>query len=333
MEERFPSPGPEGEPVVTAVHIVHISKITPFGEPELPGGATGPSPAPPATGGKGKKIGISDTGLQPNLNVHSWMTNVTGDPEPLGPLVRRNPDVRRIREYAGHGTFAAGAAKCAAPEATVFVNNHFTDSEGEEEDVMIDKLDQLIRTQNPDVVCLPAGLYARNNSQSLPFNRLHQMHPNISLVSAAGNDSWDREFYPAAYPWAIGVGALAADQQHRASFSNFGNWVDVYSLGENLINAYAFGEYVYQEPRRAPTKQVFQGIAQWSGTSFSAARLAGMIVSEMTRSGSTAAVAAQTLLNNASIISGVGRVLPYLILCRRVFEYTLLPKSREAGML
>ncbi len=46
--------------------------------------------------------------------------------------------------YAGHGTFAAGVAKCAAPEAAVYVNNHFTESEGEAEDVIIQKLDQLI---------------------------------------------------------------------------------------------------------------------------------------------------------------------------------------------
>jgi hypothetical protein len=308
MEERFPNPGPEGEPLVSPVHIVYISKITPFGEPELPGGATTPFPAPLPNGGKGKKIGISDTGLQPNLNVHPWMTKVTGDPEPLGKILPPPPPgLRRIPRYAGHGTFAAGVAKCAAPEAAVFVNNHFTESEGEEEDVMIEKLDQLIRNQNPDVVCFPAGLYVRNNSQSLPFNQLHQMHPNITLVAAAGNDAQtDKLFYPAAYPWAIGVGALATDQLHIAPFSNFGSWVNVFALGEGLVNAYAFGEYKYQEPPRAGTKQTFQGIARWSGTSFAAPLLAGLIVREMEKSGSTAAVAAQTVVNNAGILSGVG---------------------------
>jgi hypothetical protein len=310
MEERFPSPGPEGEPLVSPVHIVYISKITPFGEPDLPSGATTPFPAPLAHGGKGKKIGISDTGLQPNLNVHPWMTNVTGDAEPLGKILPPPPQgLRRIPRYAGHGTFAAGVAKCAAPEAAVFVNNHFTESEGEEEDVMIAKLDQLIKNQNPDVVCFPAGLYARNNSQSLPFNRLHQMHPDITLVAAAGNDSSSKEFYPAAYPWAIGVGALAPDQQHIASFSNIAGWVNVFVLGEGLINAYAFGEYKYQEPPRIGTKKTFQGIAKWSGTSFSTPLFAGLIVREMEKSGSTAAVATQTVLNNATSVSGYPAVL------------------------
>jgi subtilisin family serine protease len=311
IDRRIPEnvPGPEGEPLVTPVHIVHISKITPAGEPDLPGGATGPWPAPPPTGGTGKKIGISDTGLQPNLGVHPWMTNVTGEDEPLGPVLPNG--LRRIPRYAGHGTFAAGVAKCAAPEAVVYVNNHFTESEGEEEDVIIEKLNQLITTQNPDVVCLPAGLYARNNSTSLPFNRLHQMHPNITLVVAAGNDSTDKKFYPAAYPWAIGVGALATDQQHRAWFSNYGDWVDVYALGEGLINAFAFGEYTYQEPPKAPAKQIFQGLARWAGTSFSAPLVAGLIARKMVQGSLSAADAAQALLNQAQVqaIPGVGPVL------------------------
>ena len=57
------------------------------------------------------------------------------------------------------------------------------------------------------------------------------MHPNITLVASAGNDSTS-EFYPAAYAWVIGVGALGTDQQHRAWFSNYGGWVNVYALGE-----------------------------------------------------------------------------------------------------
>jgi subtilisin family serine protease len=107
----------------------------------------------------------------------------------------------------------------------------------------------------------------------------------------------------------IGVGALATDQQHRAPFSNFGNWVDVYALGEGLINAYAFGEYTYQEPPKAPAKQFFDGLARWSGTSFSAPLVAGLIANEMAQSRSTAAVAAQTVLSKARILRGVGRAL------------------------
>jgi subtilisin family serine protease len=311
MDDRLPNrPGPEGEPLVTPVHIVHISKITPAGEPEVPSGyPTQPWPAPPPTGGNCKKIGISDTGLQPNLRQYSWMTNVTGEDEPLGPVLPNG--LRRIPTYAGHGTFAAGVAKCAAPEAVIYVNNHFTESEGEAEDVIIQKLSQLIQSQQPDVVCLPAGLYTHNDWEPLPFNQLRQMHPNITLVASAGNDSTDRKFYPAAFDWVIGVGALATDQQNRAWFSNHGDWVDVYALGEGLVNAFAFGEYTYNEPPKAPAKQTFDGMARWAGTSFSAPLVAGLIAREMVQSSLSAADAARALLNQAQAhaIPGVGPVL------------------------
>jgi subtilisin family serine protease len=312
IDERLEdNPGPRGEePLATPVHIVHISKITPAGEPEVPSGyPTRPWPAPPPTGGNGTKIGISDTGLQPNLIQYSWMTQVDGEAEPLGQVQPNG--LRRIPTYAGHGTFAAGVAKCAAPEAEVYVNNHFTESEGEAEDVIIRKLDELITGQHPDVVCLPAGLYTRNDWEPLPFNQLHQMHPNITLVASAGNDTTDRKFYPAAFDWVIGVGALGTDQLHRAWFSNHGDWVDVYALGEGLVNAYAFGEYIYNEPPKAPAKHVFKGMARWAGTSFSAPLVAGLIAREMVQSDLSAADAAQALLDKAQAqaIPDVGPIL------------------------
>ena len=87
--------------------------------------------------------------------------------------------------------------------------------------------------------------------------------------------------------------------------------MDVYALGEGMVNAYAFGEYTYQEPPKAPAKQTFNGMARWAGTSFSAPLVAGLIAREMAQSSISAAVAAQALLNKAQAqaIPGVGPVL------------------------
>ena len=58
MDERLENSPRAGraEPLLTPVHIVYITKITPAGEPDVPGGATGPwPPASPAGGGGGRR--------------------------------------------------------------------------------------------------------------------------------------------------------------------------------------------------------------------------------------------------------------------------------------
>ena len=108
------NPGPRGEePLVTPIHVVHITKICPAGEPEVPSGhPTQPWPAPnPTRGGNGVKIGICDTGLQPHLDParYPWLADAAGEPEPAGRMLRDG--LRSIRQYEGHGTFVAGVAK------------------------------------------------------------------------------------------------------------------------------------------------------------------------------------------------------------------------------
>ena len=126
------------------------------------------------------------------------------------------------------------------------------------------------------------------------------------VVAAAGNDGSARPLYPAAYDWVISVGALGPDQTHRAWFSNFGSTVDVYALGEGMINAFTTGEYRYHEPPRRPARQNFElPIARWDGTSFAAPLITGMIASRMGR-GESAHDAWAGVLAQARQIDGLG---------------------------
>jgi subtilisin family serine protease len=313
IDERLEdNPGPAGgEPLATPVHIVHLAKVCQAGEPEVPSGyPTQPWPAPSqAGGGTGVTIAASDTGLQPDLDQYPWLTRVRGDPEPPGSKLPSG--LQRIRKYAGHGTFVAGVAACTAPGADVYVNDHFTKSGGELEHVIIQKLEELIRNQSPDVLCLSAGTYCRNGWASLGFGEFRRRHPDITLVAAGGNDFTDEPFYPAAFSWVVGVGALATDQQHRAWFSNYGRWMDVYTLGQGMVNAFARGVYTYQEPPKQPAKQTFDGMAKWEGTSFSAPLVAGLIAEEMARNKTSAQAAAKAVLHRAKAqaMPGVGPAL------------------------
>ena len=88
-------------------------------------------------------------------------------------------------------------------------------------------------------------------------NFLSQLKGTV-LVAAAGNDATRAPFWPAAFPWAVSVGAIDASGT-RASFSNFGSWVDVYALGVDLVNAFPHGTFTCTEPPQRRSGPSFRG--------------------------------------------------------------------------
>jgi hypothetical protein len=303
-----------GQPMISPDHLMHITRLCPAAEPEVPPGRC-PQPWPGVRGAgtieREVSLGVCDTGLLENLDFDKvpWLAGVTGEPDRLPqPLPGKR---QRIPAFAGHGTFVAGVARCLAPTARVLVTDHFTVSGAELESEMVRSLDELaVRT--PELICLSAGTYTRGNWGSLGFNDFRRRWPNLTLVAAAGNEGTDRPFYPAAFDWVIAVGALGADQRHRAWFSNYGDWVNVYAPGEGLVNAYAVGEYTYLEPPRRPARQEFTGMARWSGTSFAAPVVAGLIAEHAARTGLDAVEAAREVLDRARnrMANGTGHRSP-----------------------
>ncbi|HEX5011891.1 MAG TPA: S8 family serine peptidase [Planctomycetota bacterium] len=64
------------------------------------------------------------------------------------------------------------------------------------------------------------------------------------LVAAAGNDNSSTPFYPAALPFVLAVGASNSGD-NRASFSNYGAWVDLAAPGESIDSTWLAGGTAY----------------------------------------------------------------------------------------
>lgn len=65
---------------------------------------------------------------------------------------------------------------------------------------------------------------------------------DVVLIAATGNDNTERPGYPAAYPEVLSVSATDANMQ-RASFSNYGDYIEVMAPGESIASTYPDNEY------------------------------------------------------------------------------------------
>ena len=269
---------------------------------------------------------VLDTGLVPDAATdHPWMAGVTGDEEnPLGPD-------GTIRQDGGHGTFTAGCVRVTAPEAGVRVLNAASlipvqESADEIGAVFESELANLLRSQLvaaageppvrvPDIVVLNFAGRTPDDRPPVALAALYdsviQHLKEVLIIAPAGNEPDDRKNWPASFSWVVSVGALAENRSDRAPWSNFARTVDVYAPGDRLVNAFAKGDYVCKWDDEPHDERSFDGMALWSGTSFSTPLVAGLVASRMSTTGQSSRRAWESLLDLAErqAIPGVGPVL------------------------
>ena len=218
---------------------------------------------------------------------------------------------RRIKEYAGHGTFIAGVIGCAAPNARIRMHNALQDGGALLETDLGTKLLEVVHTYGwPDIISLSAGCPTMDGAElkGLKLFMAELAKQETLLIAAAGNDGErDAPFYPAAYAQSypgvvVSVGALRREEPlGRACFTNYGRSVTVYARGERHVNAFPVGQYAYHHPTEEHCHNYplpkypdglyprctcldkhdgpasFDGMAEWSGTSFATPLVAAKV--------------------------------------------------------
>ena len=241
--------------------------------------------------GAGVKIAVLDTGFR--TDVQQWLVDRVDTVPPDEPLDTHTPDGSLDHE-AGHGTFIAGVIASIAPAAQIIVRQ-VLESDGFGDEATIAQAIAEVSALQPDIINLSLGAYTHGNLPPVGLaNALRQVPRTAVVVAAAGNAGLDVPFWPAALKQVWSVAAVDDDGQ-RACFSNFGHWVDCGARGVDIKSTFPTWTGGGPGP-------FTNGWAMWSGTSFAAPRLAGLIAREITDGGGPAAEAVHRVLARASRI-------------------------------
>jgi thermitase len=127
-----------------------------------------------------------------------------------------------------------------------------------------------------DVINLSLG--GPFTSNTLRNAVLYARNRGAVVVAAAGNDNTSNPSYPAAYPEAVGVSATT-QSDGRASFSNYGTYVDIASPGAAILSTVRGGSY-----------------QAWSGTSMAAPVVSGAVALLVAQDSSRTAEQLENLL-------------------------------------
>jgi thermitase len=90
------------------------------------------------------------------------------------------------------------------------------------------------------VINMSLGNYA--DAQFLHDAVRYAFDHDVVIVAASGNDNTDRPGFPAAYPEVFGVAATDA-RNNKASFSNYGDYIDVAAPGVSIASTYPHNQY------------------------------------------------------------------------------------------
>jgi len=191
-------------------------------------------------------VGVIDTGIDythPDLSANyaggDDFTSPDGDP----------------MDDHGHGTHVAGIIAAAldnltgvpgTPEgvAGVAPNTRVRAykvclADGTCDDFAVEQA--ITRAASDGVKVINMSLGGSDYSDSLNDAVQDAWNAGVVIVAGAGNDGTTAPFYPAALDNVVSVGAFDEDDA-RASFSNYGSWVDISAPGNYVLSTYPMAQ-------------------------------------------------------------------------------------------
>jgi hypothetical protein len=211
------------------------------------------------------------------------LATATG-PVPIDDEDEPDDDATRTLDFeGGHGTFIAGVIAQLCPDAEVYTSGVLSSfGDGDVADVIAGLRAGLGYSRSGiDIVVMSFGAFFADDDPGLFATSLRLLLRGKLGVAAAGNQATCRPYFPAGMHDVIGVGAVSA--AGRAWFSNFGGWVDACAPGVDVVSTFFnFSEDLALFPELDDLKpRQFNGWARWSGTSFSAPKVAAVVAQEM----------------------------------------------------
>lgn len=186
------------------------------------------------------KIGVIDTGVDfhhPDLQ-YSVTRGIN--------LINRN---MLPYDDNGHGTHISGTIAAAnstqgmigvAPRSTVYPVKAFDHNGSAYVSDIVMGIDWCVRT-GVDIINMSFGMQTRSRTLLEVVIKAYQS--GVIIVASSGNDGKRRSVdYPAKYSQTISVGAT--DRYRKIpSFSNRGQYVDIYAPGDRIVSAWIHGKY------------------------------------------------------------------------------------------
>lgn len=172
-----------------------------------------------------------------DANGNFGIDYVNGDDDPMDDLGHGTHCAGIIASRANNGTDTAGVCWNAKIMALKFINTNNQGYTSDAASAIYYAVDN-----GADILSNSWGGYYYSETLKDAVDYAHSQ--GVVIVAAAGNDNSSSPSYPAHYDNVISIAATDSNDQ-KASFSNYGQWIDIAAPGVDILSLRAKNTDIY----------------------------------------------------------------------------------------